>query len=229
MSEPLRSCARADGAKDGHPWAWHQTIKHAVREPRWRRSTLLAGHGRNHVACSHGHTRHPYLVVDGQAAALAGCGDVPPAAVDLVALAVVDGEGCASAPRARRRHRGVGSPCVPCSSPGNHSPLPCWPLRYGWPPRTRRLPAARRARARRGAARRDARARASILPAGRCPVTAPFDHVWWWHPFPRCAVDRKGQRFRVLARGWMNSNLVELADGYRVVTSRCAVMRAPAS
>ena len=40
----------------------------------------------------------------------------------------------------------------------------------------------------------------------------------------RCG--RKGQRCRVLARGRMNSALVEFDDGWRMVTSRNALRRA---
>ena len=39
-------------------------------------------------------------------------------------------------------------------------------------------------------------------------------------------IDRKGQRCRVIARGRMNSVLVEFEDGFRVVTSRYAIRRA---
>jgi hypothetical protein len=47
-------------------------------------------------------------------------------------------------------------------------------------------------------------------------------HVW------RIATrlpERKGQRCRVLARGKLNSCLVEFGDGVRVVTSRWAIRR----
>jgi hypothetical protein len=45
-------------------------------------------------------------------------------------------------------------------------------------------------------------------------------HVWWW----RSALgERKGEPCRVLARGKMNSILVEFEDGFRVITSRYAV------
>ena len=37
--------------------------------------------------------------------------------------------------------------------------------------------------------------------------------------------DRRGEPCRVLARGTMNSALVEFADGYRVVTSRSGLRR----
>jgi hypothetical protein len=45
-------------------------------------------------------------------------------------------------------------------------------------------------------------------------------HVWYW----RCRLaERKGQPCRVLARGKLNSILVEFNDGFRVLTSRYAV------
>lgn len=47
----------------------------------------------------------------------------------------------------------------------------------------------------------------------------PYVYRWDRH-------GRKGQRCRVLARGAMNSCLVEFADGYRMVTSRNAIRRA---
>lgn len=50
-----------------------------------------------------------------------------------------------------------------------------------------------------------------------------FDHVWWWRSK---LPERKGARCRVLARGKMNSILVEFEDGFKVVTSRYAVRRA---
>lgn len=48
-------------------------------------------------------------------------------------------------------------------------------------------------------------------------------HVWYWRAL---LGDRKGEPCRVLARGKMNSCLVEFADGHRVITSRHAVRRA---
>jgi hypothetical protein len=45
-------------------------------------------------------------------------------------------------------------------------------------------------------------------------------HVWFWH-----RLGRKGQLCRVLARGKLNSILVEFEDGYRVITSRYAVRK----
>lgn len=38
-------------------------------------------------------------------------------------------------------------------------------------------------------------------------------------------LDRKGQTCRVLARGAMNSCLVEFEDGWRMITSRNAIRR----
>jgi hypothetical protein len=52
--------------------------------------------------------------------------------------------------------------------------------------------------------------------------SATLDHVWFWRVK---LADRKGQSCRVVARGAMNSILVEFADGRRVVTSRYAVRR----
>ena len=49
-------------------------------------------------------------------------------------------------------------------------------------------------------------------------------HVWWWRSR---LPERKGQPCEVVARGAMNSILVRFADGFRVVTSRYAVRRAP--
>ena len=47
-------------------------------------------------------------------------------------------------------------------------------------------------------------------------------HYWYWK---RKLPDRKGQLCRVLARGKMNSILVEFEDGFRVITSRYAVRK----
>jgi hypothetical protein len=56
-----------------------------------------------------------------------------------------------------------------------------------------------------------------------------YPHVWHWRQKPGWDRgmpprvfdrDRKGERCRVLARGTMNSALVEFEDGYRTVTSR---------
>ena len=45
-----------------------------------------------------------------------------------------------------------------------------------------------------------------------------FPYIYRWD-----RQDRKGQPCRVLARGKMNSCLVEFPDGYRMVTSRLAI------
>jgi hypothetical protein len=49
-----------------------------------------------------------------------------------------------------------------------------------------------------------------------------YDHTWYWRSR---LGERKGQRCRVVARGKMNSVLVEFTDGFRVITSRWAVRR----
>lgn len=58
----------------------------------------------------------------------------------------------------------------------------------------------------------------------------PYTWSWRWRtwdlgvrvrvPWFGDGVDRKGLRCRVVARGSMNSALVEFEDGWRVVTSR---------
>ena len=50
----------------------------------------------------------------------------------------------------------------------------------------------------------------------------PFSYQWFWKS--RLA-ERKGLPCKVLARGKMNSILVEFEDEYRVVTSRYAVRK----
>lgn len=55
-------------------------------------------------------------------------------------------------------------------------------------------------------------------------MSSAFPYVWAWTVRPQ--PSRKGQRCRVLARGTMNSALVEFEDGYRVVTSRNGLRRA---
>jgi hypothetical protein len=51
-----------------------------------------------------------------------------------------------------------------------------------------------------------------------------FPYIWHWTERARPALgNRKGQRCRVLARGKMNSALVEFEpDGHKVITSRNA-------
>jgi hypothetical protein len=51
---------------------------------------------------------------------------------------------------------------------------------------------------------------------------ALFTHVWFWKSR---LPERKGQRCKVIARGRMNSILVEFEDGFIVVTSRYAVRK----
>lgn len=46
-------------------------------------------------------------------------------------------------------------------------------------------------------------------------------YIFRWN---RCG--RKGQRCKVIARGTMNSCLLEFEDGWRMVTSRNAIMKA---
>ena len=50
------------------------------------------------------------------------------------------------------------------------------------------------------------------------PTRRPY--VWFWRKY---LGERKNQRCSVLARGRMNSILVEFGDGFRVITSRFAV------
>ncbi len=47
-------------------------------------------------------------------------------------------------------------------------------------------------------------------------------HVWFWRKW---LGERKGQPCRVLARGALNTCLVEFADGVKVVTIRYAVRK----
>ena len=47
-------------------------------------------------------------------------------------------------------------------------------------------------------------------------------YYWFWR---KKLGERNGEPCRVLARGKMNSILVEFDDGYRVITSRYAVRR----
>lgn len=54
---------------------------------------------------------------------------------------------------------------------------------------------------------------------------APFPYVWRWRAR---LPERYGQRCRVIARGTLNSCLLEFPDGFRVITSRNALRKAPA-
>jgi len=47
-------------------------------------------------------------------------------------------------------------------------------------------------------------------------------HIWYWNTR---LPERNGQACIVLARGEMNSILVQFEDGYKVITSRFAVRR----
>lgn len=49
-----------------------------------------------------------------------------------------------------------------------------------------------------------------------------YPYVWFWRSR---LPGRKGQACRVLARGRMNSILVEFVDGFKVLTSRYAVRK----
>lgn len=51
-----------------------------------------------------------------------------------------------------------------------------------------------------------------------------MDYVWFWKSK---LGSRKGQPCKVIARGKMNSILVEFADGYKAITSRYAVRKQP--
>jgi len=53
----------------------------------------------------------------------------------------------------------------------------------------------------------------------------PFPYIWRWRAR---LPERYGQRCRVIARGTLNSCLLKFPDGYRVVTSRNALRKAPA-
>jgi hypothetical protein len=52
----------------------------------------------------------------------------------------------------------------------------------------------------------------------------PGDFVYYWRVRARLP-ERFGQRCAVLARGALNSAMVEFEDGYRVITSRNYVRR----
>jgi hypothetical protein len=64
-----------------------------------------------------------------------------------------------------------------------------------------------------------------------------YPYRWSWGPSKRRtrldaiplaerSLDRKGQLCRVIARGAMNSALIEFEDGHRTVTSRNGLRRA---
>lgn len=54
-------------------------------------------------------------------------------------------------------------------------------------------------------------------------MSEQFDRVWYWRSR---LPERKGQRCRLLARGTLNSCLIEFEDGWKVVTSRFAIRKA---
>lgn len=56
-------------------------------------------------------------------------------------------------------------------------------------------------------------------------MTPTFPYIWAWRVKP-ADRDRRGERCRVVARGTMNSALVEFEDGARFVTSRNGLRRA---
>jgi hypothetical protein len=60
------------------------------------------------------------------------------------------------------------------------------------------------------------------MPHSNPQTDTVYDRVWWWRKW---LGNRKGQRCRIVARGKLNSALVEFEDGTRVVTSRYAVRR----
>lgn len=86
----------------------------------------------------------------------------------------------------------------------------------------RAAPAKFRARRATPGARVAARSRRVDLfrACARLRMSTEPEFVWWWRSR---LPERKGQRCRVIARGRLNSVLVEFEDGLRVVTSRYAV------
>lgn len=62
------------------------------------------------------------------------------------------------------------------------------------------------------------------MTAGLVLLNTDLPYIYRWD-----RQGRRGQPCRVLARGTMNSCLVEFADGYRMVTSRNAIRRKKAS
>lgn len=66
-------------------------------------------------------------------------------------------------------------------------------------------------------------------------AASDFRYIWFWRQKPDWDRgtpprlfdrDRKGERCAVIARGAMNSALIEFEDGFRVVTSRSGLRRA---
>jgi hypothetical protein len=56
----------------------------------------------------------------------------------------------------------------------------------------------------------------------RPTASVDYDHIWWWR---KRLPEFKGRPCRVVARGSLNSALVEFPNGARVVTSRYAVRK----
>jgi|GEM_PF-722688 len=57
-------------------------------------------------------------------------------------------------------------------------------------------------------------------------MSARLPYVYTWKRTAMRVLDRKGQACKVLARGKMNSCMIEFADGFRTVTSRNALRKA---
>jgi hypothetical protein len=55
-------------------------------------------------------------------------------------------------------------------------------------------------------------------------ATDSYPYRWHWRKYPVYS-DRKDQRCRVLARGKLNSALIEFEDGFRMVASRNGLRR----
>mgnify|MGYP007122179031 CR=1 FL=1 len=71
---------------------------------------------------------------------------------------------------------------------------------------------------------RRARTGAQLAAEGRVGVETSLYRWYWKARMP----ERRGQIFMVLARGKLNSCLIEFVeDGWRVITSRNALRRAP--
>lgn len=62
--------------------------------------------------------------------------------------------------------------------------------------------------------------------AGDTSMGEPLGYEWRW---AANLPDRKGHRLSVLARGTMNSALVQFADGARFIVSRNAIRKARAA
>jgi hypothetical protein len=65
-------------------------------------------------------------------------------------------------------------------------------------------------------------ARAGMQKADSPEANQAYPYLWFW--ISRLS-ERKGQPYRVIACGRMNSVMVEFTDGFRVITSRYAVRK----